>query len=346
MAAGFDSLVVGEAQILTQVKQALHTVEIHKLSGRVLSRLFLKSYSTGREVREKYAYITNGFRNSVSSSVADLVSGKFNTDKGRKLSVFLIGSGKMAKLAVASFREKGLLRRMIVATRRSRLEGIDADRIVHVSEISRVLSEESIDIGVAASAVEEYLITNEVLEPFINTSATGKELLIFDISLPRNIDPQIVTRYKNIELIKLDDLRTHLHSFDNITAGSDQVSGELSAVRSLIGLRSGEFLSWLKENSVITPVMASLRRNAEDIRSQEVSNACSRLPDITPEQKQAIEKMSERIVRRLLDAPTSRVKELIIDGDSRPEEYVAVLKDLFSLEVEGDFCRTTGQVPK
>ena len=355
VASGLDSLVIGEAQILTQVRGALRAAHAEHLSGPILSKLFLKAYSTGRDVREEYPTVTNGFRNSVSSSVAQLVLESVGGSSSGNLNILIVGSGKMAKLATASLDRSRLPGRTIIATRRSEVDGIRADRKIHASEIAGVLVEEDIDVIIAATASSEgYALTASTLGPFLSVLGNGKKkkkknkLLIIDISVPRCIDPEVAKINANIELVNLDDLKTRLPSLEKEAEKSPDTAAELGSMNSLIDSRALEFASWLRENSAITPVMALLRRKAEDVRSQELEGACARLPNLSDEERRIIEKMSERIVRRLLDAPASKIKQFLRDGQgAKSEEYVSVLKDLFSLDDEDDevehFLQSSGE---
>ena len=127
VASGLDSLIIGEAQILTQIRQTLTLFQSKKMSGPIISKLFLKACATGKEIREQFPLLTNGFNNSVSLSIANFISQR---SQGRSNpNILLIGSGKMAKLAIASF-DRLKLGRIVVASRRNAPEGITVDLIV------------------------------------------------------------------------------------------------------------------------------------------------------------------------------------------------------------------------
>jgi glutamyl-tRNA reductase len=327
VASGLDSLIIGEAQILTQIKQTLTLYQSKKMSGPIISKLFLKACATGKGIREQFPLLTNGFKNSVSLSIANFISQRFQERSNPN--ILLIGSGKMAKLAIASF-DQLKLGRIMVASRRNAPEGIIVDLIVPLSEIPSVLSKEHIDVVVAATTSEDYVITPTILEPF---SKKNRELLIVDISIPRTVDPAIPGAYPNIELINLDDLKKQFLSLPELVKSSDRAD-ELLTIQKTIQSKSKKFMTWLEEVSVITPVMSSLRRKAEGIRIEEYGNVLARL-DLTQPQQEVIGKMSERIIRRFLHEPAHRLKEASRDGDiEKSKEYVGLLKSLFSLDNE------------
>ena len=156
---------------------------------------------------------------------------------------------------------------------------------------------------------------------------------MLDISVPRNIDPQVGKMYKNVKLINLDDLKEVVSSPELEAGKSPDRAKELAAIHASIEARTNEFMFWLKESSEITPLMALLRRRAETIRAEEFQNAASRLATLTPEEKKIVLRMSERIIRRFLHEPSTNLKKAARNGEGRrSRDYAALLKTLFSLE--------------
>ncbi len=331
VASGLDSLVIGEAQILTQIRNALRVASSKNLCGLVLQKLFLKAYSTGKEVRETHSTLTNGFGNSVSLCVAQLISEYFKESQ-RKPSVLLVGSGKMAKLAISSL-DHLAKSRIIVATKRGALKEMNADRVVHISEIPQVLVEEKINaIIVATTTPDGYVLSPRLFDSYSKNSS--EPLLIADISVPRCVDPAVGTMSEDITLMNIDDLKDRLISPENTPL---MLKKDLAEVTSLIDMRAEEFVSWLQGDSRITPIMNSLRRKVEEIRAEEVRNASSRLNRLNDEELEIINKMSERIIRRLLHDPQTRISDALRRGQSRKSiEYSLVLKELFSLNDKDD----------
>jgi glutamyl-tRNA reductase len=323
VASGLDSLVVGEAQILSQVRDAHNLARQRKLSGPIIAKLASKACDTGREVRDSYPAFTNGSQNSVSLSVAKLVSDYFGA--GKRPNILLVGSGKMIRLALRSF-DRDKLGRIIVAARKKSSEGIESHRFAELFELPRLLVEEHIDAIVTATSSEDYIITDKELEPFAIAKTKDRHLLIVDMSVPRNVDPRVAQIFPNVRLLNLDDLK------EKVGTPMAGVEGEkqLAEIQSMIRARSKEFMQWLREREEIAPVLVALRKKSEDIRSEEFQNALDRLPDLTPEQKQVVLRMSERIVRRLLHDPTANLKKLAKD-DEDSSKYTELLAELFSL---------------
>jgi glutamyl-tRNA reductase len=331
VSAGLDSLVVGEAQILSQVRNACKVANERGLCGPALSKLFAKAYSTGREIRESYPKFTNGFRNSVSLSVSDLISSHFGV-RNEKPNVVLVGSGKMIRLAVSAF-DKRKFGRIVVAARSQTLKDLEADQVIRLADLAQTISEQDIDVVITATSSNEYVIRPNDVE-FFSKVKPDKELLIIDISVPRNVDPRVGKIFRNVTLLNLDDLKDRISASQYEVDQLGEAKADLSSIGISIAVRREEFISWMKESSDITPLMIALRKKAELIRSEELNNALERLTDLTPGQKDVILKMSERIIRRFLHDPTTNLKSKVRgSGDAKSKEYADILKELFSLDL-------------
>ncbi len=333
VAAGLDSLVIGEAQILSQVGEACRKANENGLCGPTLSKLFSKAFSVGREIRESYPKLTSGFRNSVSLSVLNLIQRYFEDWSDIRPNLLLVGSGKMIRLAIDSL-NRSQLGKIIVAARRKELKDFKADRVVSITEIGRIIAEENIDVVITATSAENYVLSPSDLNSY-SKQLMERRLLIVDISVPRNVDPRITATSKNIILLNLDDLKEQILQTRPSPGEAEERAGQLSSIRSSILARTSEFISWMKENSDVSPLMNALRRKAETIRSEEIENAFARLSDLTPDQRKVIMKMSERIIRRFLHEPTIKLKELARNIDANePKEFASALSELFSLDLD------------
>jgi glutamyl-tRNA reductase len=314
VAAGLDSLVIGETQILSQVREASRLSLERGLSSEVLSKLFSKAYETARSVRENNPKFSNGLNNSVSHAVLDLITKRFND---RKPNLMLIGSGKMIRLAVGAIQREHI-GKVVVAARKTSHESLKADSIIGINQLTRVIQDTHIDAIITATSSDDYVLREEHL------TNIKRPILILDISVPRNVDPR-VKDIEGITLLNLDDLKGKLES----TAHNPQTL----AVRKELARGVQEFLSWLADFEEIAPLLSSLRKKAEAIREEELQNAFSRLPNLTPNQRLIIEKMSERLIRRFLHDPTIRLKQLSrMEGNEKAKVYAEVISELFSAE--------------
>lgn len=322
VATGLDSLVFGEAQILSQVNEANRVSLERKLSGPLLSKLFSKAYKSARRLREENPTFAKGLNSSVSHAILEIINRQY---AGAKPNLLLIGSGKMVRLAVSAI-DRSKLGMVIVAARRKELDKIRADSIVQLSEIVQTIEEKEIDVVITATTAEDYILKKSDLE-YMNKKP-NKHLLILDISVPRNVEPQI-GRIPDVTLFNLDDLKGHIESPDI------QDREIASKIKESILQQSNEFFSWMSEHNQIAPLMGVLRKRAETIRSEEVKNAFSRMSNLTPEQKAVIETMSERLLRRFLHEPTVRLKQLTRSEESRRAKlYSEVMSELFGAPSE------------
>ncbi len=284
------------------------------MSGEVLSRLFSKACKTAQKVREQNPKFTNGPKNSVSQAVLDLISKRYG---GKRPNVLLIGSGKMIRLAISSI-VRSDLGEVVVAARRKNIEGMEADSIIGIADIPSAIAAKQIDVVITATSSQDYILRAEDLK------GVQSQLLILDISMPRNIDPN-VGKMQNVSLLNLDDLK------DRIENPADDAL--VSKVRKELSRGVAEFSSWQADYEEIAPLLSSLRKSAETIREEEVANALTRMPNLTDSQRAIIEKMSERLIKRFLHEPTLRLKRL-----SRTEEnqnakiYAEVISELFFAE--------------
>jgi glutamyl-tRNA reductase len=314
VAAGLDSLVIGETQILFQVKEASKQSSERGLSAEVLTRLFSRAYETAKQVREKNPSFARGLNYSVSHAVLDLISETFKT---RKPNLMLIGSGKMIRLAIGAL-QKSQLGTIVVASRKTVLENLKADSFVSINDLPRAILDNDIDVIITATSAQDYVLSCEQLK------GIGHPILILDISVPRNVDPS-AGDIEGITLMNLDDLKDKIQS---------PASGaQLQKLNDELAVGVAEFSNWLLDYEQIAPLLSSLRKRAEAIRQEELENAFSRLPNLTSSQRLVIKKMSERMIRRFLHDPTIRLKQLSrLEGDERARLYAEVVAELFSSE--------------
>jgi glutamyl-tRNA reductase len=314
VAAGLDSLVIGETQILSQVKEASRQSSEGGLSAEVLARLFNRAYETAKKVREKNPSFAKGLNYSVSHAVLDLISDRFRT---KKPNLMLIGSGKMIRLAIAAL-QRSQLGTIVVASRKTALENLKADSFVGIGDLASAIHDNQIDVVITATSAKEYVLSREQLEDI------GHPLLVLDISVPRNVDPS-AGEVPGITLMNLDDLKDKIHN-PTSAVQLQKLNNELA-----VGVK--EFSNWLLDYEQIAPLLSSLRKRAEAIRQEELENAFSRLPNMSSSQKHIIQKMSERMIRRFLHDPTIRLKQLSrLEGDERARLYAEVVAELFSTE--------------
>ena len=310
VATGLDSLVIGEAQILSQVKESARLSGQTGLSGPILSKLFTKACECGRKAREANPEFAEGFGKSVSLAVVQLISRRYPR---KKPNLLLVGSGKMIRLAVAAI-DKSTVGTLTVAARKQELEGLESDHIVPLSKIGDAIQEREIDVIITATSSDHFILHPADL-------SGSHSILVFDISIPRNVHPD-VSKLRNVTLLNLDDLRQPIEAL--------RVEPKvLSQVRRSVARQADDFTLWAEERAEIAPHMVSLRLKLESIRSDELRNALSRMPNLSPEEREVIEKMSARLTRRFLHDPSVRMRRLGREDIAKAKEYTMVIQELF-----------------
>lgn len=307
VASGMDSLVLGEPQILFQVKQA--KTLIHNESGKVVAELIHHAYSSGRRVRREIG-IDGTY--SIGSAAADLILSKMS----HKPDLLIVGGGKMASSTVKElqrekFGEIHTANRTPTQPQTPLLDGIQTHPL---TEVQNLLSK--VDAAIIATSSPTYVVTEKLMKGRKN----GKRIILVDISIPRNADPNI-KRLPNLELYNIDDL---------IPYTKTRLSHEqISRAEQLILEEARKFSAELSALEV-APVIHSVRARAEEIRREETEKALRRLSGVKERDADVLSALSSHLVNRLLHEPTVRIRGHAKNGDG--EEYSRVFRDLFGID--------------
>ena len=322
VAAGLDSQVVGETQILGQVVEA-HRVAVEAgAAGPYLAALFQAAIRAGKRAHAE----TSIGRNPVSIGSAAITAVQQTVPDIAKCSVLVIGSGEMATLAVRSLLSRGTTR-IFIANRTPERAGRLASTFGGVSfdlgQIAEVLP--GVDVVICATRSDRPLINQRILDD--SELPEGRRLLLVDISLPRNVDLELRDR-PGIRLIDLDDLKRHVDQSHSLRRS------ELPRVMAIIEEETAAFKLHMRQMRV-RPVITDLRHKAEAIREKELKRAVRRLGPLDDLTSSQLERFSRSLVNKLLHDPTSRLRELSTREDDLPL-YVQTVRELFGLEERND----------
>ena len=316
VAAGMDSMVVGEAQIHGQVRDAWETSR--PASGAVLNRLFQSALLVGGRVRSETA-LGHGAM-SVSSAAVQLAKKIFGSLNGRRAMV--LGAGEMAELALASLQHEGV-RAAVVANRTFERAEVLATRYgataVHYEAAWSALAE--VDLLLCSTAAPRPVVTVERVREAVDRRG-DRPLCILDIALPRDVEPP-VGKLANVFLYDLDDLRTM------VNASVERRRGELPAAESVITEEVEKFWQWVAGLAAV-PVLTQFRQEMNRLRERELAAALRRLPDLTPAQRDAVEHLSQSLMNKFLHEPTVRLRAAAANG--RGLGVVDVARYLFALD--------------
>ena len=296
VATGLDSMVVGEAQILGQLRDAYAIAAEQDSTGRLLHELMQQALRVGKRAHTETGIDRAG--QSVVSAALDLAAPGGLTGR----SALVIGAGAMGALALATLRRAGA--GPLYVTNRSfpravHLAGLHGAQAVPVPDLSTV------DLVISATASSGYVITPEQVT---------RPLTIVDLAVPRDVDPD-VAGLPGVRLIDVARLGEALR-----TDGT--LEGDRAAVEDIVGAEVEQFQNWLRGLDV-APTLAALRGRAEELVSAELRRLSQRRPELTDEQRAD--------VAHALHRPTVRVRELAAEpgGDRYPE----LLRELFDLDV-------------
>lgn len=297
VAAGLDSMVIGEPQILGQIKEAYQKSVKDQTTGVILNRLLHKTFSVAKRIRTETGI--GGLAVSVSFAAVELAKKIFQDLAGKK--VLLIGAGEMAELA-AEHLLNNRVQKFIVANRTLE-RAMDLARrwqgqAISLDEIPSALFES--DIVISSTGAPEIIIDYSQVKSIMKRRKQ-RPLFFIDIAVPRDIDPRI-NEMDNVYLYDIDDLQGVIHQ--NM-AVRKQEAQKAERIVEEEGLKFG---SWLNGLDVV-PTIISLRKKIEAIRQGEWKKAGPALEGLTPGQQKAIEQMTGSIINKILHDPISFLKE-------------------------------------
>ncbi len=298
VAAGLDSLVPGEGEILGQVRAAYEAGS----TGALLDRVFRHALHAGRKVRAQTAIGESPA--SVSSAAAALAEQVFGDLDGCE--ILLIGAGKVSGQAARNLRTRGA-RIAFVAdskTDRARIE----------AELARA------DVVVSSTSAPGYVLDAATVE----RARHGRQLLLIDLAVPRDLDPAI-HELDGCYLYDIDDLEAIV---------AETLAGrrsEADRAESIVSAEADKFHEW-QASLEIVPAIASLRAHAEEIREQELAKAEGVLGRLDDSQRRAVESITAQIVNKLLHLPTVRLKQAAAAADG--VIYAEAVRHLFGLGEE------------
>jgi len=318
VAAGLDSMVLGEHQILGQVTEAMEIALVQDAAGKVLSALFRHAIEAGKRARTETA-ISQG-TTSISHVAVELGHKIFGDLSS--CHVLLIGAGEMAELAAKALAESGTRSLSILNRTRERAEQLarrfDA-RPLGWDQLGDALG--SVDIVISSTSAPHAILRPSQVRR-ARARRRRRPLFLIDIAVPRDIHPD-VAQIEGVYLYDIDDLEA-------VVANSlEERRQEVPKVESIVAQVEREFMAWYRSLDVV-PTIVSLRRQAHAMREAEVQRALRRLPELSHSDREIVQSMAKRIVNKLLHRPTICLKEHA--GCSEGCHYAEVTRDLFGLD--------------
>jgi glutamyl-tRNA reductase len=308
VAAGLDSVVIGESQILGQVTGALTLAQGQGTVGSVLNALFQQALRVGKRVQAETGIGSAG--RSLVSAAYRLLTDERGSLAGRR--VLVVGAGAMAGLAARTAAAAGASVTCVNRTldRAQRLAASVGGRAVPMSGLSDALRRT--DVLVTCTGARTLTLT---VDDLAETPVLG----VVDLALPADVSPAVTDA--GITLVNLDRLVSEQHD--------PAESNAVEHARTLVQAEVSDFLG-LRRAASVAPTVVALRTMASDVVAAELRRLESRLPDLDERERNEVQRSVRRIVDKLLHAPTVRIQELSTDPEA--PDYAAALRELFALD--------------
>jgi len=323
VASSLDSMVVGEPQILGQIKEAYHQAAVtEKTSGVILNRLMHRAFHVAKRVKTETGISEAAV--SISDAAVELAKKIFYGLKGRQ--VLLIGAGEMAELAARHLIGNGV-NSLIVANRSFdkaiQVADLFNGKAVFFEEIESYILE--VDIVITSTASMDFVVTHDLVKNSLR-KRRNRPLFFIDIAVPRDVDPS-VNDLENVYLYDIDDLK------EVVKENTEQRKEEALKAERIVQEEVIRFERWLKTLDVV-PTIISLKDKIDSLRKAEMEKSISALGDLTPSQLKAIEALTASLADKIINDPILVLKS---KADRRSKDvYLDVTRKLFSLDKDNN----------
>jgi glutamyl-tRNA reductase len=318
VAASLDSMVIGEPQILGQLKSAYSLAKEHGAVSGFMDVLLTRAFNVAKRVRSETEIGTNAV--SVSYAAVELAREIFGSMQGKK--VMIVGAGKMSELAARHLKRTGV--DQILVTNRTHERAVEMAELFDgkIVDYTRFLASlPEVDIVIASSGAPHYIILRDDMKKVIE-ARKNRPMFLIDIAVPRNIEPT-VNELDNVFLYDIDDLQkvieTNLKGRMNSAEEAEAIVHE-EVERMVARLKARE----------VAPTIVKLQEELERLRVAEVARMRSKLGALTPEQEQAIEAMTKGMMNKIAHGPISEIRRQA----SHPDGHlvIAAVRKVFRLE--------------
>jgi glutamyl-tRNA reductase len=320
VAVGLNSMVLGETQILGQMKDAFQTAQECSTTGTIFNTLFKQVITMAKRAHSE----TEIGQNAVSVSYAAIELGKKIYGDLQDKSVLILGAGKMSELTVKHLHSNGV-REVFVANRTiERAEELATKfngTAVDIHQLGTCL--QKVDIVISSTGAREFVITKHMVDEAMKLRF-GQPLFLIDIAVPRDLDPGIHD-IENAFLYDIDDLN------GIVEANLEERQKEAMKIIEMITVEINEFKKWMTTLGVV-PIITELRKKALAIQEETILSIQNKCPDLDERELKIIKKHTKSIVNQLLKDPILRVKEMAAEADSK--QQLDIFTKIFALEEE------------
>lgn len=318
VAASLDSMILGEPQILGQMKQAYAAARGEGVVGGLLDSVLTNAFRTAKRVRSETG--VGQMAVSVSYAAVELARKIFGNLSGK--SAMIIGSGKMSELAVRHLRRSGLAH--IFVTNRTHQRAVELARAFNGTAVdyTRFVSMlPEIDIVIASTGATEYILTKEDMQRVIS-ARKNRPMFLIDIAVPRNIDPG-VNDLENLFLYDIDDLQ------GVVNANLKERNKEAERAEAIVNAEVEKMITRLHVQEV-APTIVSLQEQLEEIRSAEVAKMLRKLGNLSEHDREAIEAMTRAIMNKVAHGPISALRHHA--GHPEGAQVISAIRRVFHID--------------
>jgi glutamyl-tRNA reductase len=324
VAASLDSMVIGEAQILGQLKEAYRYAAQFNCTGPLLNKLLHKSFSVAKRVRTETSIGSSAV--SISYAAVQLAKKIFGNLGNKK--VMLIGAGEMAELAAEHLVGQGV--ESVVVANRTLARAIDLakrfnGRAVSMEELIGQL--QHVDIIISSTGATGLILKKEDVKPVMR-SRMNRPLFFIDIAVPRDLDPKLA-ELENIYLYDIDDL-------SSVVEGN-KAERDKEAVKAtrIVDEETLKFERWYR-GLAVTPTIQELRQKIDKITHDELERTLARMTSISDNDRKALERMIGAIGSKFLHDPLTYIKSESCAGRDNSDQKVTIIRELFGLHAGGE----------
>ncbi|GAB4523684.1 MAG: glutamyl-tRNA reductase [Anaerolineales bacterium] len=329
VAAGLDSLVIGEPQILGQVTRALELARGQNAAGPLLNRLFQAAIHAGKHARTD----TTISRNPASVATLAATLAERTVHDVRAAQIVVLGAGEMAELAVEALRKRGAARLLVVNRTLQRARLLAERWGAEIATFERL--EEALqraDILISSTGAPHTLIQAEAVAE-IMPRRSDRPLVMIDIAVPRDIDPT-AAGVPGVRLYDMDSLDRQLQD------ALEERQREVPQVEAILEEELAAFDGYLRSLEML-PLINELGAWAESIRQAELEKTLRKMPELSAAERKRLEKMTQALVKKLFAPAIQRLRAEA--GCVHAPDYATVTRTLFDLEEGGSMCSFSGK---
>ena len=318
VACGLNSLILGETQILGQVRTSFLTAQEEKTSGTVFNQLFKQAITLAKKAHSNTDIGANAV--SVSYAAVELAKKVFGTIENKH--VLILGAGKMGELAIENLHGNGATNVTVVNRTYEKAKDLASrfhGKAKSMDELQKALMEA--DILISSTGAKDFVLTKQMVEQ-IEKKRKGKPLFMVDIAVPRDLDPAIA-ELEGVFLYDIDDLE------GIVQANLQERQKAADIIMLMIEEEIVQYKQWLRMLGVV-PVISALREKALNIQSETMKSLERKLPNLSEREIKVLNKHTKSIINQMLKDPILEVKELA--GTKDADKNLQFFMDIFNIE--------------